>query len=163
MRRVISGEHRRVAAVLGFIGFAWLSSGCASTMMVFTEPGNAEIVVDGEVIGTSPILYAGDFGGVKVTAQLPGYHDATVDVSRELFYWGLYLPDAGYIRFGGVVGGRGAFFLGGGPALGQEKPPVSPSASSGPSGRVEPPAASPAGPPAQVMGLSPQARILVGL
>ena len=102
MRQVISGEHRRVAAVLGFIGFAWLSSGCASTMMVFTEPGNAEIVVDGEVIGTSPVLYAGDFGGVKVTAQLPGHHDATVDVSRELFYWGLYLPDAVYIRFESV-------------------------------------------------------------
>ena len=103
MRRVISGEHRRVAAVLGFIGFAWLSSGCASTMMVFTEPGNAEIVVDGEMMGTSPILYAGDFGGVKVTAQLPGYHDATVDVSRELFYWwGLYPPDAVYIRLESV-------------------------------------------------------------
>ncbi len=102
MRQLISGEHRRVAAVLGFIGFAWLSSGCASTMMVFTEPGNAEIVVDGEVIGTSPALYAGDFGGVKVTAQLSGYRDATVDVSREVFYWGLYLLDAVYIRLKSV-------------------------------------------------------------
>jgi hypothetical protein len=71
-------------------------------MMVFTEPGNAEIEVDGEVIGTSPLLYAGDFGGVKVTAQLPGYRDATVDVSRELFYWGLYLPDAVYIQLESV-------------------------------------------------------------
>src|SRR3990172_8784920 len=86
MRRVISGEHRRVAAVLGFIGFAWLSSGCASTMMVFTEPGNAEIVVDGEVIGLSPVLYAGHSsldGAVQVTARLPGYQETTVDVSRE--------------------------------------------------------------------------------
>jgi hypothetical protein len=71
-------------------------------MMVFTEPGNAEIVVNGEAIGTSPVLYAGEFGGAKVTAQLPGYHDATVDVSRELFYWGLYLPDAIYIRLESV-------------------------------------------------------------
>jgi hypothetical protein len=102
MRQVISGEPRRVAAVLGFIGLAWLSSGCASTMMVFTEPGNAEIVVDGEVIGTSPVLYASDFGGVKLTAQLPGYRDATVDVSREVFYWGLYLPDAVYIQLESV-------------------------------------------------------------
>jgi hypothetical protein len=98
MRRVASSEHRRVVAVLGFIGFAWLSSGCASTMMVFTEPGNAEIVADGEVMGTSPVLYASDFGGVTVTAKLPGYRDATVDVSRELYYWGLYLPDAIYIQ-----------------------------------------------------------------
>src|SRR3989304_1952404 len=61
------------------------------------------------------------------------------------------------------VGALAALFLWVGPALGQEKPPVSPSASSGPSGTVEPPAASPAGPPAQVMVLSLKERILLGL
>src|SRR3989304_4352826 len=61
------------------------------------------------------------------------------------------------------VGALAALFLWVGPALGQEKPPVSPSASSGPSGTVEPPAASPAGPPAQVMVLSLKESILLGL
>src|SRR3989304_1699958 len=61
------------------------------------------------------------------------------------------------------VGALAALFLWVGPALGQEKPPVSPSASSGPSGTVEPPAASPAGPPAQGMVLSLKESILLGL
>ena len=111
MRRVINGGQRRVAAVLCFIGFAWLSGGCASTMMVFTEPGDAEIVVQGELIGRSPVLYAGHSsldGTVQVTARLPGYQETTVDVSREpsiahlaeavlfppLLAVGWYLPDS---------------------------------------------------------------------
>jgi len=53
------------------------------------------------------------------------------------------------------VGALAALFLWLGPALGQEKPPVSPSASSGPSGSVEP--------PAQVMVLSLKESILLGL
>ena len=70
-------------------------------MMVFTEPGNAEVLVDGQLIGRSPILYEGSSawdGGVKVTARLPGYQESTVAVSRELFYWGVYLPDEVHIR-----------------------------------------------------------------
>src|SRR3990172_3922870 len=68
------------------------------------------------------------------------------------------------------VGALAALFLWVGPALGQEKPPVSPSTSSGqgpvepaPGSTVEPPAASPAGPPAQVMVLSLKESILLGL
>jgi hypothetical protein len=64
--------------------------------MIFTEPGNAEILVDGDLIGRSPVLYAG-VSGVQVTARLPGYQESTVDVSRELFFWGWYLPDAVHI------------------------------------------------------------------
>lgn len=92
---------RRIRTVLGLVGVAFLWSGCASTMMVFTEPGNAEVLVDGQLIGRSPILYEGSSawnGGVKVTARLPGYQEATVAVSRELFYWGVYLPDSVRIR-----------------------------------------------------------------
>lgn len=89
---------RYIDVMLGLIGLSFLWGGCTSTMMVFTEPSNAEIVVDGEMIGTSPVLYAGSLGGATVTARLSGYQDATVDVSRELFYWGLYLPDAVRIR-----------------------------------------------------------------
>ncbi|MFQ5960178.1 MAG: PEGA domain-containing protein [Candidatus Methylomirabilales bacterium] len=88
---------RRMQMVLSLVGLSLLWGGCASTMMVFTEPGNAEILVDGDSIGRSPVLYAGS-SGVKVTARLPGYQDSTVDVSRELFFWGWYLPDAVDIR-----------------------------------------------------------------
>lgn len=88
---------------------------CASTMMVFTEPGDAEILVEGESIGRSPVLYAGDSGldgAVQVTARLPGYRETIVTVPREpefshlgesilfppLLPWGWYLPDALHIR-----------------------------------------------------------------
>lgn len=93
---------RRMRTVLSLVGLSLLWGGCASTTMVFTEPSNAEVLVDGDLIGRSPVLYAGDVGGAKVTARLPGYHDATVAVSRELFYWGLYLPDAVHIRLQSV-------------------------------------------------------------
>lgn len=89
---------RRIEIVLGLVGLSLLWSGCTSTMMVFTEPSNAEIVVDEETIGKSPVLYAGSLGGAKVTARLPGYQDSTVDVSRELYFWGWYLPDAVHIQ-----------------------------------------------------------------
>ncbi len=84
--------------VLSLVGLALLWGGCASTMMVFTEPGNAEVVVGGRMIGRSPILVAGSFGGAKVTARLPGYRESTVEVSRKLFPWGWYLPDAVHIQ-----------------------------------------------------------------
>jgi hypothetical protein len=70
-------------------------------MMVYTEPGDAEIVVDGEMIGRSPVLYAGESalgGSVEVTARLSGYEEQTVRVSRVLEPWGWYLPDAVHIR-----------------------------------------------------------------
>lgn len=101
--------------VLVSLGLLLLMSGCASTMMIFTEPGNAEIVVDGQLIGRSPVLYAGESsldGAVEVTARLPGYQETTISVSREpniahlgeavLFppfvAWGWYLPDAVHIQ-----------------------------------------------------------------
>lgn len=87
---------RRVHVLLGLVGLSLFWGGCTSTTMIFTEPGNADILVDGDVIGRSPVLYAGSFG-VQVTARLPGYQDGTVDVSRELFFWGWYLPDAVHI------------------------------------------------------------------
>jgi hypothetical protein len=105
----------RRAAIFAFVGFAFLGSGCASTMMVFTEPGHAEILVDGGMVGRSPVLYAGRSGldgAVKVTARLPGYRETTVSVPREpelshlaeslvvpvFLPWGWYLPDAIHIR-----------------------------------------------------------------
>ncbi len=92
---------RRIQAVLGLVGVAFLWGGCASPMMVFTEPGNAEVLVDGQLIGRSPILYEGSSawnGGVKVTARLPEYQESAVEVSRELAPWGWYLPDSVRIR-----------------------------------------------------------------
>ncbi|MFQ5883069.1 MAG: PEGA domain-containing protein [Candidatus Methylomirabilales bacterium] len=102
-------------SVLILLGLLLLVPSCASTMMVFTAPGNAEILVDGQVIGRSPVLYAGASsldGAVEVTARLPGYQETTVRVFREpdishlgealifpvFFPWGWYLPDALYIR-----------------------------------------------------------------
>ncbi|MEE8242549.1 MAG: hypothetical protein V3R61_03600, partial [candidate division NC10 bacterium] len=87
---------RRIQKVLGLVGLVLLWGGCASTMMVFTDPGNAEILVDGEMIGRSPALYAGESslgGSVEVTARLSGYQEQTVQVSRVLQPWGWYLPD----------------------------------------------------------------------
>ncbi|MFQ5657525.1 MAG: PEGA domain-containing protein [Candidatus Methylomirabilales bacterium] len=102
-------------SILVVLGLLLLVSSCASTMMVFTKPGDAEIYVDGEMIGRSPVLYAGESsldGGVKVTARLPGYQERTVLVSREanaahlgesvlfpfVMPWGWYLPDAVHIQ-----------------------------------------------------------------
>lgn len=92
---------RRIQVVLSLVGFVVLWGGCASTMMVFTDPGDAEIVVDGETIGRSPVLYAGESGlggSVEVTARLPEYQERTVRVFREFEPWGWYLPDAVHIR-----------------------------------------------------------------
>ncbi len=92
---------RRIRAMLGLVGLALFWGGCASTMMVFTEPGNAEILVDGEMIGQSPLLYAGESslgGSVEVTARLSGYQEQTVQVSRVLQPWGWYLPDNVHVR-----------------------------------------------------------------
>lgn len=101
--------------VLVFLGLLLMTSNCASSMMVFTEPGNAEILVDGDLIGRSPVLYAGESsldGTVQVTARLPGYQKTTVTVSRKanaahlgesvlfppVMPWGWYLPDAVHIQ-----------------------------------------------------------------
>lgn len=92
---------RRIRTVLGLVGLALLWGACASTMMVFTEPGNAEILVDGNMIGRSPVLYGGNSvvdGSVEVTARLPEYQETSVEVSPVLFPWGWYLPDAIHIR-----------------------------------------------------------------
>ncbi len=102
-------------SVLMFLGLLLLLSSCTSTMMIFTEPGNAEILVDGQTIGRSPVLYAGESsldGAVEVMARLPGYQETTLSVAREpniahlgesvvfpLFLpWGWYLPDTVHIR-----------------------------------------------------------------
>lgn len=102
-------------SILMFLGLLLMLSSCASSMMVFTEPGNAEILVDGELIGRSPVLYGGESsldGNVQVTARLPGYQETTVSVSREanaahlgasvlfppVMPWGWYLPDAIHIQ-----------------------------------------------------------------
>ncbi|MEE9538839.1 MAG: PEGA domain-containing protein [candidate division NC10 bacterium] len=92
---------RRIQKVLGLVGLVLLWGGCASTMLVVTDPGNAEIMVDGEKIGRSPALYAGKSslgGSVEVTARLSGYQEQTVQVSRVLQPWGWYLPDNVHIR-----------------------------------------------------------------
>lgn len=91
----------RMRTLLGLVGLALIWSGCASTMMVFSEPGDAEILVDGETIGRSPVLYAGKAGlggSVEVTARLPGYEEKTLHVSRVLRPWGWYLPDSAHIQ-----------------------------------------------------------------
>lgn len=91
---------RRIQVALGLVGLVVLWGGCASTMMIFTEPGDAEIIVDGEMIGLSPVLYAGHGGvggSVEVTARLPGYQEQTVEVSRVFEPWGWYLPDAVHV------------------------------------------------------------------
>jgi hypothetical protein len=95
------GVMRRIQKVLGLVGLVLLWGGCASTMMVFTDPGNAEILVDEEKIGQSPALYAGKSslgGSVEVTARLRGYEETTMQVSRVLRPWGWYLPDNVHIR-----------------------------------------------------------------
>ncbi len=92
---------RRISIVLGLFGLAIFWGGCASTMMVFTEPGHAEILVEGEMVGRSPVLYAGKSGvggAVEVTARLPGYRDTTLRVSRVFRPWGWYLPDDVHLR-----------------------------------------------------------------
>ncbi|MFQ5989975.1 MAG: PEGA domain-containing protein [Candidatus Methylomirabilales bacterium] len=92
---------RRIRMMLGLVGLGLFWGGCASTMMVFTEPGNAEILVNGETIGQSPLLYAGEAGvggAVEVTARLRGYEETTKQVSRVLRPWGWYLPDDVHIR-----------------------------------------------------------------
>ena len=102
-------------SVLMLLGLLLFVPSCASTMMVFTEPGNAQVLVDGEEIGRSPVLYTGSSGldgAVEVTVRLEGYRETMVKVSREpdiahlgealifpLFLpWGWYLPDAVHIR-----------------------------------------------------------------
>lgn len=83
--------------------------GCASTLMIITQPSNATVVVDGREIGQSPILYQGESawdGAVDVRARLEGYQEAVRRVPRTpnwhhlgesiLFppaiAWGWYLP-----------------------------------------------------------------------
>ncbi len=92
---------RRMEILLALVGLSLVWSGCASTVMIFTDPGNAEILVDNRMIGRSPVLYAGNSvldGSVDVMARLPEYQDTTVEVSPVLFPWGWYLPDAVHIQ-----------------------------------------------------------------
>lgn len=92
---------RRMEILLALVGLSLAWGGCASTVMIFTDPGNAEIMVDGRMIGRSPVLYTGNSvfdGSVEVTARLSEYQEATVEVSPVLFPWGWYLPDAIHMR-----------------------------------------------------------------
>ncbi len=103
------GLVRRLAGLA--ILLAGGAAGCSSPMMISTEPGNAAILVDGEEIGRSPVLYwgkNGSGGGVEVRARLEGYEEAVRMVPRQpnwyhlgesvLFppaaLWGWYLPDS---------------------------------------------------------------------
>jgi len=80
-------------------------------MMIFTQPENATVLVDGQEIGRSPVLYHGTNGldgAVEVRARLEGYQEAVRRVPREpnWYYlaefvlfppalaWGWYLPDS---------------------------------------------------------------------
>lgn len=92
---------RRMEILLALVGLSLVWGGCASTVMIFTDPGDAEILVDGRMIGRSPVLYAGNSvldGSVEVTARLSEYHEITVEVSPVLFAWGWYFPDAIHMR-----------------------------------------------------------------
>ena len=86
-------------------------TGCASSMMIFTQPSNATVVVNGQEIGRAPILYQGESGwegAVEVRARLQGYTEAVRRVPRESNWyhigesvlfppaiaWGWYLPSS---------------------------------------------------------------------
>ncbi len=105
-------RRRAGGAALGMMLLAGGLTGCgSSSMMIYTRPENAAIIVDGQEIGRSPVLYHGSNGwdgGVEVRAKLEGYQEAVRHVPREpnWYYlteflllppalpWGWYLPDS---------------------------------------------------------------------
>jgi hypothetical protein len=65
----------------------YLTSGCASRMIVRTTPSDADVTVDGEPVGKSPATWSGKSGlpnkSVMVEAKKEGYKDAEKVVERD--------------------------------------------------------------------------------
>lgn len=86
MARARHGFWRKAVALalaLSVLG----ASGCASKMMVRTNPEGAEVYVDGEPLGKSPATWEGTSGlpnkTVTVEARKEGYEDAVKNVKRS--------------------------------------------------------------------------------
>jgi hypothetical protein len=81
-------RHRITAAVMVAL-FAFIASGCASTVLINSTPEGAQVFVDGQAIGYTPVSYT-DTGIVMSTRQvelrLDGYevHRAVVRRDAEL-------------------------------------------------------------------------------
>jgi hypothetical protein len=79
-----------VIALAAAFGSA-LSSGCAHTMIIETEPAGARVSIDGKPVGDSPVVttqYTSTGGRLHVTVDADNYEPAHVTVTQsEWFLW----------------------------------------------------------------------------
>jgi hypothetical protein len=96
-------------ALLAALLLALPAVGCAHTVVLDTEPHGAEVVVDGSVVGHTPVAFV-EHAGLKrtysVTLSKPGYQTRTLVLSQQikvpniccplLILWAWELPEDGY-------------------------------------------------------------------
>ena len=72
--------------VLFLISFVLMTSGCASTAYIYTEPSGAEVRVDDKVLGSTPLAYT-DLVYVwttrEVTVASKGYRTRTFELRSD--------------------------------------------------------------------------------
>lgn len=78
-------------ATLLLVGWSLASSACSHTVLVRTVPEGAQVTVDGEPKGESPVVVetqSGVFDSMSVTAELQGFDKKRVLVEQsEWFLW----------------------------------------------------------------------------
>lgn len=75
---------RKVVAVLMIV--AVFVSGCATSTVIKTVPENAEVYIDGQLKGNSPVTHSDSepaWSKKTVLLKKPGYKDKTVELKKE--------------------------------------------------------------------------------
>jgi hypothetical protein len=87
----------------------WVALGCAHTVVLDTEPHGAQVEIDGEIVGTTPVTYV-DRAGFKRTYSInlskPGFQPRSLLVTQQLkvptvccpllILWAWELPEDSY-------------------------------------------------------------------
>jgi hypothetical protein len=82
---------RLAGAIVALLAGSIFSEGCATTMVIETEPVGAHVSIDGKPVGDAPavtkqLTVAG--GRLRVAVDAPGYETSYVTVTQsELFLW----------------------------------------------------------------------------
>src|SRR5256885_10975370 len=68
-----------------------VGSGCATTMVIETEPVGARVIIDGKAVGDAPTVtkqFTSTGGRLHVTVDAEGYETANVTVTQsDMFLW----------------------------------------------------------------------------
>ena len=115
---MLQGRRRKRVLPALVVASCLVPSACAYRTVIRTEPAGAEVFVDGERLGASPVVVErglGTFGEMKVHVEMEAFEESTLVVERnEWFLWPAALAITPLLGIGTlIIPVAGPFLCGG--------------------------------------------------